>query len=274
MSKTATIILNRNLPEPTNKLCEHLNHYDSIDNDVYVVEAGSDQDKISKFCTWYVNDNEVNKIGLRYARGMNYGLCQLMSEKKWDKYDYFFLLSNDTELPKKETIKTLSSILDDHPRVGIISPCSKRWGEKLLLAKQKTKYFWFIHNNAYFIRKDFIDTVREYNDPNHMNFLFDGTNFRGYHLESELIAKAYANDWAAAITSEVFAEENEAYLLNKNSLIKTDNYNENLKLYINEGNEWLKRKYGFNSKWTMNQYVKNFYDNFFYCNPEYKKYKL
>ena len=35
-------------------------------------------------------------------------------------------------------------------------------------------------------------------NPTFMNFIFDGTNFRGYLSESELIAKGYANDWAAA----------------------------------------------------------------------------
>ena len=57
-----------------------------------------------------------------------------------------------------------------------------------------------------------------------MNFLFDGDNFRGYLSESEIIAKAYVNDWAAAITNKVFAEENESYLLNKSDLIKTESY--------------------------------------------------
>ena len=40
--------------------------------------------------------------------------------------------------------------------------------------------------------------------PDYMS-LFDGNNFRGYGSEHEPIAKAYANDWAAAITSEVWA---------------------------------------------------------------------
>ena len=63
------------------------------------------------------------------------------------------------------------------------------------------------------MRREFIESIREINNPNYMNFLFDGNNFRGYLSESELIAKAYANDWAAAITSLVLAEENESYLL-------------------------------------------------------------
>ena len=43
----------------------------------------------------------------------------------------------------------------------------------------------------------------ETDNPNYYNFVFDGSNFRGYHSESELVAKAYANNWAAAITSDV-----------------------------------------------------------------------
>ena len=114
----------------------------------------------------------------------------------------------------------------------------------------------------------------EKENPNYMNFIFDGYNFRGYHSESEIIAKAYANNWAAAITTDVFAEENESYLLNKSDLIKTESYEENLRLYIKDGENWLRRKYGFNSRWAMQQYVKSFYDRFFEFYPEYKEYKI
>ena len=106
--------------------------------------------------------------------------------------------------------------------MGILSPCSKRWGEKSLLKNpQKTKYFWFIHNNSYFLRREFIECIFNLEKIDHINFLFDGNNFRGCFLESELIAKAYANDWAAAITSEVWSSENESYLLHKSNKIKT-----------------------------------------------------
>jgi len=274
MKKTATIVLNRNLPEPTDKLVEHLKQFDSKYTDIFVIEAGSDQNKLSKYCTWHVDTEDARKHGLRYSRGMNYGLLQLWQDNKWNKYDSFFLITNDTELPEQETIKTLHALLNMHPKVGIISPCSKQWGERLLLKKQTTKYFWFIHNNAYFIRKNFIDNIKEEENPDMRNFLFDGTNFRGYLAESELIAKAYANDWATAITTDVYAEENESYLLEQLDLIKTESYSENHKLYIEEGERWVRRKYGFNSRWSMQQYVKSFYDHFFEFHPEYIEYKV
>jgi len=274
MSKTATIILNRNLPEPTNQLVEHLKKFDSEYTDVFVVEAGSDQDDLSKYCTWHVNSENVQQHGLRYSRGMNYGLLQLWQEGEWEGYDSFFLITNDTELTENSTIKPLNELLKQHPRIGILSPCSKRWGERHLLKQESTKYFWFIHNNAYFLRREFIDNIKEIKSPDMMNFLFDGTNFRGYHSESELIVKAYANDWSAAITADVYVEENESYLIDKTDLIKTESYQKNHQLYIKEGEEWLKRKYGFNSRWSMQQYVKSFYDHFFEFHPEYIKYKI
>ena len=275
MKNTATIILNRNLPNETNALVEHLKKWDGDYTDIFVVEAGSDQDKLSKYCTWHVTTSEAIKNGLRYSRGMNYGLLKLWKDDLWKRYDSFFLLTNDTKFPEKQkTVYTLQYLLQKYARLGIISLCFTRWGEKVLIGENSLKYFWFIHNNAYFFRKELLEQLQNRDNPTHMNFLFDGDNFRGYLSESEIIAKAYANDWAAAISTEVVSEEEETYLLNKNKLIKTESYEENLKLYIDEGLNWIKKKYGFNSRWQMMQYSKLFYENFFEYFPEEKKNKI
>lgn len=275
MKKTATIILNRNLPQETNALVQHLKNNDGNYTDIFVVEAGSDKENLSKYCTWHVSTPNVKKNGLRYSRGMNFGLLKLWEQGVWEKYDSFFLLTNDTKFPEKQqTVQTLQNLLKQYPRVGIISPCSDRWGEKLLIGECSLKYFWFIHNNAYFFRKELLEKLKNNDNPTFMNFIFDGDNFRGYLSESEIITKAYANDWAAAISTEVVAEEEEAYLLNKNELIKTESYEENLKLYVDEGLKWAKKKYGFNSRWQMIQFSKLFYENFFEYYPDEKKNKL
>ena len=274
MTRVATIILNRNLPGPTDRLCEHLSLHDAEATDVYVLEAGSDNHRLSKYCSWHANTEEIRKWGLRYSRGMNFALLKLWEEKKWARYDAFFLLTNDTELSSSPTLTPLLNILDEHPRVGILSPCSLKWGERLLLLTQSTKYFWFIHNNAFLLRRSFLEDIIEKDQSTYMNFVFDGSNFRGYLSESELIAKAYANDWAAAITSRVYAEENESHLLTRADLIRTETYEENIRLYLLEGERWLRRKYGFNSRWSMQQYVKCFYDKFFEFHPEYERYRI
>jgi hypothetical protein len=274
MKRVATIILNRNLPDITDRLFGHLKRHDADATDIFTVEAGSDPEKLSRHATWHANWPEAISHGLRYSRGMNYGLSQLWKEGNFKRYDAFLLLTNDTELQARETVAPLMAILDQHPRVGILSPCSERWGERLLLKQQQTKYFWFIHNNAYLLRREFVESICNQGEPDFMSFLFDGSNFRGYGSESELIAKAYANDWAAAITSLIWASENESHLIDKADLIKTEGYEINLRLYVEEGRAWMKKKYGFNSHWSMQQYVKSFYDQFFEFHPEFINYKV
>jgi hypothetical protein len=274
LKRVATIILNRNLPEITDRLYEHLMIHDGDQTDIYVVEAGSDKNRLSQHTSWHADWSEARENGLRYSRGMNYGLSQLWREGKFKQYDAFFLLTNDVEFQLRPTLAPLIGLLDQHPRVGIFSPCSEHWGERLLLQAQTTKYFWFIHNNAYLLRREFIESIMNVEQTDHMGFFFDGSNFRGYGCETELIAKAYANDWAAAITSEVWASENESHLLYQSDLIKTETYERNLTLYVSEGRTWMKNKYGFNSRWSMQQYVKSFYDSFFEFHPECNSYRI
>ena len=272
--KVATIILNRNLPKVTNLLFNNLKKNNNKISDFFIIEAGSLKNNLSQNYTWHANWKSAKKNGLRFARGMNYALSNLYKEKKFNNYEAFFLITNDTTFENYRIIEKLFNILHNNEKLAILSPCSKNWGEYKLLKKEKTKFFWYIHNNALMIKKKFIDEVLNLKSPGYLNFLFDGKNFRGYGLESELIAKAYSNDWSAAITSSVLSEENESYLINNYEDIKTDSYDQNLKLYLKEGRLWMKNKYGFSNKWAFQMYVKSFYDKFFENNPEHRKYKL
>ncbi len=275
MKKVATIILNRNLPEPTNKLFEFLEKEESDINDTFIVEAGSNKDQLSKYYTWYEDSLEVMKNGLRFPRGMNYGLSKLYESGKYHDYDAFLLITNDTEFLDRKPISKLMKIIEKHEKLGLLSPCSRRWGEfQLLKGKYKTKYFWHIQNTAYLIKKELINNIGNFDKQDSNKFLFDGENFRGFCSESELIAKSYINDWAAGITSEVSIIENEQYLLSMAKIINTENYETNLQLYIEEGKNWMKKKYGFKTRWSMNQYTKLFYDKFFEYYPELLEFKL
>jgi hypothetical protein len=271
--KTATIILNRNLPDVTDNLVNHIRKFDGELTDIFVIEAGSDKINLSKNMTWYINDAFTKKYGLRYPRGLNLSIKKLHEESKLNDYDSIFFITNDTILENKKTIEPLRSILIKHDKVGVLSPCSKNWGEKLILKDEKVKYFWFIHSHAYFLRKDFIDDLCNF-EEDYITLLFDGNNFRGWGLETELIAKGYANNWASAITSEVIIEENNSLLFEKSDLIKTEHFDKNLELYIQEGKQWMKKKYGFTSKWDLIFYAKSFYNDFFKKNQNLLKYKI
>ena len=274
MKSVAAIVLNRNLPEQTDRLVDRLQSFDSPLVDVFVVDAGSDPDRRSRFTTWTADSEDARTRGLRYSRGMNFGLVNLLQEGRFDNYEAFFFLTNDLVFEEGPIIAPLLNSLEQHPRVGILSPCSRNWGERLLIPENGMKYFWFIHNTAFLVRRSFIEAIANLDEGSYLDLLFDGSNFRGYAMEMELIAKAYANDWSAAITTRVFVKKDESHLLTKADLIKTEPFEENLRLYIEEGKEWMKRKYGFNSRWSMQMYVKTFYDKFFQFHPEYAEYMI
>ncbi len=272
--KLCAIILNRNLPKVTDQLYKNLKKHNKR-IDIFVVEAGSDEKNLSKYTTWHANWEDAKKNGLRYGRGFNFALSNLYKEKKFGNYDAYILLTNDTYLKNYKIENKIAQIFKKHKKLAILSPCSNNWGEKKIINNiEKLKYFWYIHNNAYIIKTSFLDEIKNLDQPGHINFIFDGNNFRGYGLESELIMKAYANDKAAAITTDIIAEENENYLLKFSKEIKTEDYDKNLDLYVKEGMDWMQKKYGFRSKWSMQMFVKVFYDKFFITNNSLKKYKL
>ena len=51
------------------------------------------------------------------------------------------------------------NIFDQHKKLAILSPCSKKWGEKKIIPKNGIKYFWFLYDNAIFIRRKFIEEI-------------------------------------------------------------------------------------------------------------------
>jgi len=107
MKRVATLLLNRNLPEVTDKLYNHIKRYDGNITDIYIIESGSNKNRLSKNYTWHANWPSAKKNGLRYFRGMNYGLKRLYDLKLFNKYEAFFLITNDAELEKKKKIEHL-----------------------------------------------------------------------------------------------------------------------------------------------------------------------
>lgn len=124
----AAIILNRNLPIVTDNLYKEIKKNNKID--IFIVEAGSDKNKLSKYCTWYADWPEAKKMGLRFSRGMNYGLFNMYKEEILQEYDYVMLLTNDIEFKTKKFCKILNRLFKKHPRLGILSPLSEKFGEE------------------------------------------------------------------------------------------------------------------------------------------------
>ena len=272
--RTATLILNRNLPHVTDALYENIAKTSGSDTDIYVIESGSASDGRSRYAAYAAGWEESIANGLRYPRGFNYGLSELHKEGKFAHYDFFFLVCNDAVMRTDGVVARLVALMDKHQNVGILSPCAEDWGERRLLQQSNIRYFWYVNHIAWLVRRDYVESIMERDEPNYMNFLYDGSNFRGYESDIELIAKGYANDWAAAITTDVILHENEALLKTEHQKMKTDAFHTNRQRVVEEGQRWLRRKYGFNSRWCMQLYAQFLYGKFFEYHPQLADFRI
>ncbi len=269
MAKTAAILLNRNLPEEADALYNNLLASNQQILDIYVVESGSDPDRLSSYCSFYADWPSAIKHGLRYPQGMNYGLKKVRDLFP-SRYDSYLLLANDTSFVSTNPINLLRETLFSTPRCGLVSPCGIDWGERKLMNPGEPKAFWYIHNNCYLVSELLVNKIAN-DSADHMQYFFDSTNFRGYGTESELLAKAYLNDYQCLITPDVISSERVEFLRERYSIVKTESESENFKLYIQEGLNWMRNKYGFSSRWDMNNYALNAYRQFFGWYPDLKE---
>jgi len=112
--KTLAVILNHNMPDITDNLYNCLKPYEKQDYDLYVVDNGSQKEKISKFTT-HSSDTNVY-----YGGGIN--LCFSLFHEMRDKYDSIMVFNNDIILHGYNFIKTLREEMFQKD-YGILSPC-------------------------------------------------------------------------------------------------------------------------------------------------------
>ena len=118
-------------------------------------------------------------------------------------------------------------------------------------------------------RKSAIDDVIVGKDPSvYEEFLYDGTNFRCYGVDTELMMKMYMNDWIFAITSKTSQKEDYSLTDRNYKKMKTDSHNDHRRMMWEEGLEWFDKKYGFKDKHGLSRLLRNEYDNFFNRHPE------
>lgn len=269
----ATLILNRNLPHVSDALVEHLQRWNEGISDYYVIESGSDDDKLSKYHSFWANWPEAREKGLHYVRGFNYGLLEL--DKTGKRYDYYFLVTGDSEFPEQATIKILQEIMEAYPRLGIVSPLSADWGEaKYFASGEDLKCVWLVPHVAWLMRRELLDALITKAESSYMNYFYDGTNFRGYDADTELIIKGYQHDFATAITSRATFRE-QLDLTDQNAdVMKTERRELHQRLMFEEGLAWMKRKYGFASKLNMRDWAVKEYREFMRRNPDYQRLAL
>lgn len=271
MSKrVATLFLQRNLPEITNKFAEHFLKWNGDVSDFYVIESGSDDDKLTDYHTFHANWEEARTNGMHFPRGFNFGLLELHKlEKVLEKeYDYIVLAMGDTTLYDEHTIEVMVQQMDKHERMAILAPHLPYHDvnsqpdfanneDRLIAHTLMPHVFWMF-------RKEYMnDVINDNNDGTFMGYFYDGTNFRGYDTDTELILKAYQGDWFFGVTDLVKHYEISDLTEKNYKVMKTQEFSLHKDLMFNEGLEWLQAKYGFENKHRMRSLVNAHYSDFF-----------
>ncbi|MEX0298764.1 MAG: hypothetical protein AB3N28_06820 [Kordiimonas sp.] len=263
---TAILVLNRNLPDHTDQLCDQLLSESAEFADLYAIESGSSQEGISKYCSFWARWDDAIKDGLRYPRGFNYGLSELVKLGKFHDYKYYMLVCNDVDITSP-MVPILRELMEENPKVGILSPMAHDWPEQDLMQGRDIAYCWHVNHIIWMVRRELIEAIMTNGEANYMNFLYDGENFRGYLSDMELVAKGYVNEFATALTNRCHFHEKKQLLREKSTQIASDPLEINERRVYAEGMRWLRQKYGFNHKEQMETYCKLFFDRFFDLHP-------
>lgn len=271
--RVAIIILSRNLPEQVDRLVREFRRYDTDDTDIYVVEAGTERENLSEHHTTWANWEEAMQEGLRPARGFNLGILELIRRGRLQSYDYLFLVRATVGLEGPVVTRLLEQ-MEQHPRVGIISPCGASWAERTLVGDDGLKYVWHINHYAWMVRREFLDLILHHEELSINSLLFDGTNFRSYGTDTEVVIKGYINDYATALSTACLLDEDQELLKTSADLIRTDPYGVNARKVFDEGFQWMRRKYGFTTRLQFQEYAQLWYDRFFELHPALEEHRL
>jgi hypothetical protein len=124
------------------------------------------------------------------------------------------------------------------------------------------------------LRRSFVDRIIDHQGTADDGPVFDGSNFRSYGTDTELIVKGYINDYATALSTACLLSEDPELLKTRADLIRTDPYDVNARKVFDEGFQWMRRKYGFTTRLQFQEYARLWYDRFFVLHPWLTEYRL
>lgn len=120
--RVAVLVASRNRPDLVESVVRYFGESVTIPHDLYVVECGTDSDKLSAHSTlWYADPD---------FRGKCYGhALALEAARKAGQYDYYFVMMNDTVFePGVDVLRVLIDQLEREPRMAILSPTNAQGG--------------------------------------------------------------------------------------------------------------------------------------------------
>lgn len=262
------IVLNRNLGQVCDDLCNQIKKIWSSDVGIVVVDCSTSDSLASTSISIRVETKEAILSGLRFNRGMNIGITYLLEngiENEW-----MCLVPVDTEILQVDPSKLISDLNLIKDLVAV-KPLSEGSPYEELVSPEGISLGWNFEEGPWIIKTSFIkEQVAMSKDGD----FFDSQNFRGYLTSLEIAFRAYANGKCIGITKNLVVRENEDHLLEKAALIATEPMEENQNLLLSEGISWLNSKYKISDPWSFAQLVRLLYENYLLENPGKERFRL
>jgi GT2 family glycosyltransferase len=210
----AIIVLNRNLPTETDRLCASIIETTQAPYDLFVTESGSEKHKLSRFCSFHFVDSYAVNTGLRIPKGLNTSV-ELINQINPEQYKFYWFLTNDVVLKDKtDYVETAKGIFDQYSSVGIIEPCyqpeeyytlnyhASARKPCLRQLNNRAKYTESITNKKFsiipfpIIRSLFFSR----NLVDDLGYLVDEANWRNWGNDEDLGYRAWKNGWWVTTT--------------------------------------------------------------------------
>ncbi len=260
--EAAVIVLNRNQPEMTDRLCDHIVRYTKANYKLYVIEAGSDEDKLSAHHTHWVNDPWTMKNGLRPAKGFNKGIEIARQDGQWDAY---WCVMNDMNFYAEDTLSLMLSDLGRYPEVGVIQPALQyaMWGDKKVdgakfgASPGRVRLVPYMTHFCYLVRSSLLDEIGP---------LYDESNFLSHGGDIEICWRTWQAGWAVAISGNCRLWE---FVGGTYGGSKVPAHGQFMSKAQQQMMAWLGRKYGFKTKYDMTKQCGKEMARWLRRNPDY-----
>jgi hypothetical protein len=224
-SRSAVIVLDRNLPDVTDRLCnqiiERAGYRSEVSPfDLFVIESGSDRDRLSRYTSHHFVDEESIKNGLRIARGLNAGVQLLPG------YEFYGFFTNDVVLTHPgDTIGIVQNYFDQYPKIGLIeclgvSEGFERWDpeNRLGITVDVTDFPLFYTPypiiRALFLRGDLVRSL----SPN----VLCPENWRNWGNDEDLGYRTWNAGYSVAASATLSIHEDTFLSTKKNAQVRTE----------------------------------------------------
>lgn len=119
--RIAVLVVSRNRPDLVRALAERLARNTTLDHDLFVVEAGTDPDKLTEHTTVCYDDADFR--GKCYAHQVALDAAREKAGRDGVLYDYYWVLMNDVVFDEGvDAARILVETMEREPRLAILSP--------------------------------------------------------------------------------------------------------------------------------------------------------